>query len=109
MAKCLLFALASGVSGFAFMGPDFGEKGEKDMGRKIRYTNEPMKMGERVKDFLPPPGKLVKREKTVKVTLELTEDSVAFFKRQAKRQSVPYQRMMRGLIDFYAHRFETAS
>jgi predicted DNA binding CopG/RHH family protein len=78
------------------------------MSKKIKYTNEPLKMGARMKDFLPPPSQLVKREKTVKVTLELTEESVDFFKRQAKRQDVPYQRMLRGLIDIYAKRHETA-
>jgi len=78
------------------------------MSKKIKYTDQPMSMGERVADFLPPPSKLVKREKTVKVTLELTEDSVDFFKRQAKRESVPYQRMLRGLIDIYAKQHETA-
>ncbi len=65
-----------------------------------------MKTGERVKDFLPPPSKLVRREDTVKVTLELTADSVAFFKQQAKLNRVPYQRMLRGLIDAYVERHE---
>jgi len=36
----------------------------------------------------------------------LTEKSLAFFKRQAKRESVPYQRMIRGLIDAHAGRYE---
>ena len=76
------------------------------MRKKIRYTDEPLKIGERVKDFLPPLSQLVKREKTVKVTLELTEKSLAFFKQQAKRESVPYQRMIRGLIDAYAGQYE---
>jgi predicted DNA binding CopG/RHH family protein len=61
-----------------------------------------MEMGERVKDFLPPPSQLVKRESTTKVTLELAQSSLAFFKRQAKREWIPYQRMIRGLIDAYA-------
>jgi predicted DNA binding CopG/RHH family protein len=59
-------------------------------------------MGARVVDFLPPPSKLVKRETTAKVTLELTERSLQFFRRQAKREKIPYQRMIRGLIDAYA-------
>jgi predicted DNA binding CopG/RHH family protein len=63
-------------------------------------------MGERVKDFLPPPSKLVKRSDTVKVTLELTADSLKFFKRQAKLNRVPYQRMLRGLIDAYVQQHE---
>jgi predicted DNA binding CopG/RHH family protein len=78
------------------------------MSKKIKYTDEPVKMGERMADFIPPPSQLVKREKTVKVTLELTEDSVDFFKRQAKREAVPYQRMLRGLIDIYAKQHGTA-
>lgn len=72
------------------------------MKKKIKYTDEPMQMGERVKDFLPPPSQLVKREVTTKVTLELTQSSLEFFKQQAKREKVPYQRMIRGLIDAYA-------
>lgn len=56
----------------------------------------------RVDDFLPPPAQLVKREEKIKVTLELTKESVDYFKEQAKREHVPYQRMLRGLIDQYA-------
>ena len=76
------------------------------MSRKIKYSDEPVRMGERVKDFLPPPSKLVKRSETVKVTLELTADSLKFFKRQAKQNRVPYQRMLRGLIDAYVEQHE---
>lgn len=76
------------------------------MRTKIKYTDEPIKLGARVKDFLPPPSKLVKRRETVKVTLELTADSLKFFKQQAKLNRVPYQRMLRGLIDAYVERHE---
>jgi predicted DNA binding CopG/RHH family protein len=76
------------------------------MSRKIKYSDEPVRMGERVKDFLPPPSELVKRSDTVKVTLELTADSLEFFKRQAKLNRVPYQRMLRGLIDAYVQQHE---
>jgi hypothetical protein len=55
-------------------------------------------------DFLPPPERLVMLEDTVKVTLALSRDSVDFFKRQASRQGVPYQRMIRALVDAYAKR-----
>ncbi len=77
------------------------------MSRKIKYTDEPIELGERVKDFLPSPSKLVKRSEMVKVTLELTADSLKFFKEQAKRNRVPYQRMLRGLIDAYVERHES--
>ena len=79
------------------------------MSKKIKYTDEPLQMGERVPDFLPPPSKLVKRETTAKVTLELTRSSLDFFKRQAKQERVPYQRMIRGLIDAYAKYQEARS
>jgi predicted DNA binding CopG/RHH family protein len=55
-----------------------------------------------IKDFLPPPEKLVLRETNVKVTLSLSQRSVDFFKREAAKQRVPYQRMIRALVDAYA-------
>ena len=78
------------------------------MSKKIKYTNERLTMGERVADFLPSPSALVKRERTTKVTLELTQSSLAFFKKQAKHAHVPYQRMLRSLIDAYAKQYEIA-
>ena len=44
-----------------------------DMNSKINYTDEPMEMGQVVKDFLPPPNQLVLKSKTKtnQVTLEL--------------------------------------
>lgn len=57
-----------------------------------------------VDDFLPPPDKLVLRDEAVKVTLTLSRRSIDFFKREAKRRRVPYQRMIRALVDAYAKR-----
>ena len=76
------------------------------MSRKtVRYTRgEIGKIGPVMKDFLPPPDKLVLRESNVKVTLSLSSRSVDFFKREAKRQHVPYQRMIRALVDAYAEK-----
>ena len=56
----------------------------------------------RVKDFLPPPEKLVFPEQTVKVTILLNQKSVDFFKTQARKYGVKYQKMIRSLIDQYA-------
>ena len=62
-------------------------------------------IGERpLSDFLPPPDQLVRREDTVQVTLALSRTSVDFFRGEAKRQGVPYQRMIRALVDEYARR-----
>jgi predicted DNA binding CopG/RHH family protein len=59
-----------------------------------------------VEDFLPPPDQLVLREDNVKVTLSLSRASVDFFKREARKVHVPYQRMIRSLVHSYAARNE---
>lgn len=59
-----------------------------------------------VEDFLPPPDALVPREDHVKVTLSLSKRSLDYFKREAKKRRVPYQRMIRSLVDMYAERQE---
>ena len=78
--------------------------------RAIRYTKgEIGKTGPVMKDFLPPPDKLVLRESNVKVTLSLSQRSVDFFKREAHKRHVPYQRMIRALVDAYAEREDSAA
>jgi hypothetical protein len=73
--------------------------------KRIKYTKgEIGKIGPVVKNFLPPPDKLVLRESNVKVTLSLSSRSVDFFKREAQKQHVPYQRMIRALVDAYAEK-----
>jgi predicted DNA binding CopG/RHH family protein len=57
-----------------------------------------------IEDFLPAPADLVPREENVKVTLSLSRRSLDFFKREAKKRRVPYQRMIRALVDIYAER-----
>ena len=101
-AEYLLSGLPTDVSAYAFLEQDIGDKAGHTMNRQTDYTDEPLQIGERVKDFLPPPSELVKREETVKVTLELTRESVDFFKQLARQEKIPYQRMLRGLIDAYA-------
>jgi predicted DNA binding CopG/RHH family protein len=75
------------------------------MKKKIRYTDEPLEM-EVVKDFLPPPEKLVRKEETVKVTIGLSKPSVEFFKKMAKKQRTHYQKMIRQVLDLYAERYQ---
>ncbi len=71
------------------------------MKKKTANTDKPIGKLTRVKDFLPLPSELVARDETVKVTLALSKESVEFFKDQAKKNSVPYQRMIRSLVDQY--------
>jgi predicted DNA binding CopG/RHH family protein len=65
------------------------------------YTDEPIQMGARVADFLPSPAQLAEAEEVVKVTLSLSKQSVEFFKREAEEHNMPYQRMIRRLLDEY--------
>jgi predicted DNA binding CopG/RHH family protein len=57
-----------------------------------------------IDDFLPPPDQLVLREDNVKVTLSLSQRSIDFFKQAARERQVPYQRMIRALVDAYAEK-----
>jgi predicted DNA binding CopG/RHH family protein len=72
--------------------------------RKARYTEGEIGRLRVIEDFLPPPDQLVLREENVKVTLSLSRRSLDFFKREAKQRRVPYQRMIRALVDEYALR-----
>jgi hypothetical protein len=45
-----------------------------------------------IEDFLRAPDDLVLREENVKVTLSLSRRSLDFFRREAKKPRVPYQR-----------------
>ncbi|MCC6167946.1 MAG: BrnA antitoxin family protein [Caldilineaceae bacterium] len=74
----------------------------------VSYTDDPelpdLEQLKAVKDFLPRPEELVFRPKSVKVTITLSEESVAYFKEQGERLQTPYQRMIRNLIDEYVRR-----
>ncbi len=71
------------------------------MRKKPNSNDKPIGKLTHAKDFLPPPSQLVLREETVKVTLALSKDSVEFFKDMAQKNKVPYQRMIRSLVDEY--------
>ena len=73
----------------------------------VRYTDDLSEMdsiGHRVADTLPPPDQLVLPDDGVKVTLTLSRQSVDFFKDVARKNRIPYQRMIRSLVDEYARR-----
>ncbi len=72
------------------------------MKKRITYTDEPMGEVKIVADFLPPPAELAFREETVKVTIALSKASIDFFKNQAAQNHVPYQKLIRRLLDEYA-------
>lgn len=81
------------------------------MKSKTKYVNAPkeiaraISLSEPIEDFLPRPDKLVMKEKAVKVTLSLGKESVTFFKRMAKKNHVPYQNMIKRVVDLYARHY----
>jgi predicted DNA binding CopG/RHH family protein len=75
------------------------------MTSKIVYTDGEIDEVRIIPDFLPPPAELAFREETVKVTIALSKQSVEFFKREAGKHGVSYQKMIRRLLDEYAGRF----
>ena len=83
-----------------------GGKEGRFMKTKTKYTEEPMGVLKIVKDFLPPPDQLVLREDNVKVTISLKRSSIAFFKKEAKKQRTSYQKMIREVVDWYASHYQ---
>ena len=76
------------------------------MKSKIKYIEEPMGKLMVVKDFLPSPDQLVLKEENVKVTISLNKSSVEFFKKEAQKHRISYQRMIRRVIDWYASQYQ---
>jgi predicted DNA binding CopG/RHH family protein len=79
------------------------------MKKKITYTDEPMGKLRVVKDFLPPPDRLVLKEDNVKITISLSKSSIEFFKEEAKKQRTSYQKMIRRVIDVYTERYRKSA
>lgn len=73
-------------------------------GYELHPFGKNAKMGRVVTDLLPPPHVLAGMEKKSKVTITLNDESIAFFKRQAKKYKTPYQAMIRNLLQQYAMR-----
>ena len=73
--------------------------------RKVKYTDEPIGEIRVIDDFLPIPEELVLKEETEKITIALTKSSIEFFKKEAEKHHVPYQKMIRTLIDQYTSRY----
>ncbi|MCB9077339.1 MAG: CopG family transcriptional regulator [Anaerolineaceae bacterium] len=74
------------------------------MKNKISYSDGPIDEVNVVEDFLPPPEALAFRQETVKVTIALSKASVEFFKQEAAKHQISYQKMIRRLLDEYTLR-----
>jgi predicted DNA binding CopG/RHH family protein len=76
------------------------------MKNKIQYTKGEIGRVKIIDDFLPAPKDLILKDDSVKVTISLSKDSVEFFKSEAANVSVPYQKMIRALLDKYANHYK---
>ncbi len=83
----------------------FGEKENKYMKSKTKYSNEKIGKVEIVRDFLPKPEDLIFKEDTMKITLNLSKSSVEFFKGIAEKHGSQYQKVIRKLLDRYASHY----
>lgn len=70
--------------------------------KRKKMSDEPIGRVKIVTDFLPPPEKLMIKAKPVKITITLSQESVDFFKNIAHKEHVPYQKLIRALLDRYA-------
>ncbi|WP_411824626.1 CopG family transcriptional regulator [Leptospira sp. 'Mane'] len=88
-----------------------GEKEKRFMKNKTSYSKTPKDIANAINasliinDFLPPPDKLITKEDNSKVTILLSKKSISFFKAQSKKSGVPYQSMIKKVLDLYADRF----
>ncbi len=79
------------------------------MKKKTIYEENPFgkraRLGKRVslKDF-PTPAEIAAAERTTKITLSVSARSLTFLKKQAEYYHLPYQVMIRRLLDDYAMR-----
>ena len=85
--------------------PDIGEKENRYMKKRIKYSDEKIGEVEVVKDFLPNPEELVFKENTIKVTLNLSKSSIEFFKGVARKHGSQYQKVIRNLLDNYTSHY----
>lgn len=94
------------------MEPGIGEKEGKNMRKKTAYKSttadltDAILSSERIEDFLPSPELLVKKEDNVKITISLSKSSVDFFKEKAKKAGIPYQVMIKTVIDRYSSHYQ---
>ncbi len=91
---------------------DIGEKGGKNMKKKIVYKSAPKDISDAIissriiDDFLPAPEKLLTKDDNIKITILLSKNSINFFKEKAKKIGVPYQTMIKTVLDKYTSHYQ---
>ena len=74
--------------------------------KRKKLSADPIGRVKIIEDFLPRPEKLLLKPKPVKITITLNQDSIDFFKEIAHKEHVPYQRLIRALLDQYASHYK---
>jgi hypothetical protein len=59
-----------------------------------------------MEDFLPSPEQLAQWDDSVKFINSLSKASIEFFKEQANRHNVPFQKMILRLLDSYVRKYK---
>jgi predicted DNA binding CopG/RHH family protein len=91
--------------------PDIGERGGNSMKSKVSYSDAPddiqdaLLNAKEVVDFLPPPELLFVKEETKKITISLSKKSIDFFKNASQKNHIPYQQMIRKVLDNYTEHY----
>jgi hypothetical protein len=67
----------------------------------VEYTDGPLGELVVIENFLPPPDQLVFTEEKTRVTINLNQSSIDFFKVEAKRHRTQYQKIIRSVLDRY--------
>ncbi len=88
------------------VGAGYWRKGKRIYEQEIKYTDGEIGEVKIVKDFLPHPRELLLKDDSVKVTISLSKESVEFFKSEAATAHVPYQKMIRILLDKYTKHYK---
>lgn len=88
--------------------PVTGGKERNFMKKQINYTDEPMQIG-KVVHILPSPSELASMAKTERTTLTLTKATLDFFRKEAAKEHVSYNMLVRSVLDEYARRARSAS
>ena len=81
------------------------------MKKKIIYSDippggEPIGELVRIEDFLPPPEELVLKKDKTEVTITLSNSSIEYFKREAKKHHTQYQKVISNLLEKYVARHQ---
>jgi len=80
------------------------------MKKRIQYTDNPelpdLDKLVRVPDFLPSPEILAHAQVVERVTIGLNSEVLQFFRNEAKKHKVSYQRMIRDLLSSYVAKME---